>query len=134
MAINLGTYSEEELNAVLDEFKVASREYVYQSLTAGYINDTFLVLSENKPLYILQRINHHVFENIEGLMMNISSALKCLKAKDYMQIKLIPAVSGKTYVSHKSGYWRIMTYIANSTTHDVTSQPEIAFEAGRIIG
>ncbi len=134
MAIELGNYSEEELNAILKEFKIVQKEYSFKSLTAGYINDTFLVFSEEKPLFILQRINHKVFENIEGLMMNINRAFKHLKGVDYNQIKLMPALSGKAYVSHKSGYWRVMTYIANSTTHNTTTEPEIAFEAGRIIG
>lgn len=134
MALDIEKYSQEELNAILREFKVAPKEYSFQPLTAGFINDTFLVFGEEKPLFILQRVNHNVFENIEGLMMNIDMAFKHLKAGDYVQIKLMPAVSGKAYVSHKSGYWRVMTYIANSTTHDTTTEPEIAFEAGRIIG
>ncbi|MFS4493231.1 phosphotransferase enzyme family protein [Maribacter sp. 2308TA10-17] len=134
MAIELGNYSEDKLKTILKEFKVAQKEYSFKSLTAGYINDTFLVFSEEKPLFILQRINHNIFENIEGLMMNINSALKYLKGEEYEQIKLIPALSGKAYASHKSGYWRVMTYITNSTTYDNTAEGEIAFEAGRIIG
>jgi Ser/Thr protein kinase RdoA (MazF antagonist) len=133
MAIVLGNYSEDELNTILKEFKIAPKKYSFESLTAGYINDTFLVYSEEKPLFILQRVNQNVFQNIEGLMMNIYRAFKNLKAKDYSQIKLQPALSGKAYLSHKTGYWRVMTYIVNSTTHDTTTKPEIAFEAGRII-
>lgn len=134
MAIDTEKYSQKDLNAILIEFKIATKEYAFKPLTAGYINDTFLVFSEKRPLFILQRVNHNVFENIEGLMMNIDRAFKHLKAVDYAQIKLIPAVSGKAYVAHISGYWRVMTYIADSTTYDITTQPEIAFEAGRIIG
>lgn len=134
MDINLGKYSKDKLIAILNEFKVASQDYSFQSLTAGYINDTFLVFDEQKPLFILQRVNHNVFENIEGLMTNINMAFKHLKAADYTQVKLIPAVSGKTYISDLSGYWRVMTYIDNSTTYDTTTEPKIAFEAGRIIG
>jgi len=134
MAIDLEKYSEKELCAILSKFKIVEKEYSFQPLTAGYINDTFLVFDEEKPLFILQRVNHKVFENIEGLMLNIDKAFKHLKADDYTQIKLIPSVSGKAYVSHTSGYWRVMTYIADSTTYDITSEPKIAFEAGRIIG
>lgn len=134
MAIEKEKYSQEELKAILNEFKIAPKEYSFMPLTAGYINDTFLVFNEDKPLFILQRINHNVFKNIEGLMMNIDGALKKLKAKDYTQIKLMPSSLGKAYVSHTSGYWRCMTYIANSTTYDTTIEPEIAFEAGRVIG
>ncbi|MFK7811551.1 MAG: phosphotransferase enzyme family protein [Maribacter sp.] len=134
MAVALKKYSEEKLNAILCKFKVATAEYTFQILTAGYINDTFLVFNKEKPLFILQRVNHNVFENIEGLMINIDSALKRLKAVGYKQVKLIPAVSGKAYDSDTSGFWRVMTYIAESTTHNTTEAPEIAFEAGRIIG
>ena len=134
MAIGMKNYSHEELNAILSEFKIAPKEYSFQPLTAGYINDTFLVFEEEKPLFILQRVNHNVFENIEGLMMNIDRAFRHLKARDYKQIKLEPTRSGKAYFSNKSGYWRVMTYIADSTTYNTTTEPKIAFEAGRIIG
>lgn len=134
MAIVTAKYSQEDLNAILRGFKVDTREYAFQPLTAGYINDTFLVISEKTPVFVLQRVNHNVFENIEGLMTNIDRAFKHLKATDYTQIKLMPAASGKAYLSHTSGYWRVMTYIADSTTHNVTTDPDIAFEAGRIIG
>ncbi|TMM58388.1 aminoglycoside phosphotransferase family protein [Maribacter algarum] len=134
MAVELGNYSEDGLRAILKEFKIAQNDYSFKSITAGYINDTFLVCNEEEPLFILQRINHNIFENIEGLMMNINRAFKYLKGGGYNQIKLIPALSGKAYASHKSGYWRVMTYIANSTTYDTTTEAEIAFEAGRIIG
>lgn len=134
MAIDVEKYSAKELSAILNKFKIVAKEYSFQPLTAGYINDTFLVFSDEQPLFILQRVNHKVFENIEGLMMNIDRAFKHLRAADYTQINLIPSVSGKAYVSHSSGYWRVMTYISETTTYDITTQSEIAFEAGRIIG
>lgn len=134
MAIAAAKYSQVDLNAILSEFKVATKQYAFEPLTAGYINDTFLVFSEKTPVFVLQRVNHHVFENIEGLMTNIDRAFKHLKATDYTQIQLMPAASGKAYLSLASGYWRVMTYIADSTTHNVTTDPVIAFEAGRIIG
>jgi Ser/Thr protein kinase RdoA (MazF antagonist) len=134
MAKNLRHYSLKELHEILKEFKVAEQNCIFKPLSAGYINDTFLVLHDEHPSYILQRINHSIFEDIEGLMTNIDRALKDLKAVDYKQIKLIPANSGKTYASLPSGYWRIMTFISDSTTHNTTIAPDIAFEAGRIIG
>lgn len=127
-------YSEEILNELLNNFKIAKTSYTFQPLTNGLINDTFLVCKEATPHFILQRINHQVFENIEGLMRNIDVALKQLKAKDYAKIKLVPAESGKTYVSHSSGYWRVMTFITESTTYNTSTDSNIAFEAGRIVG
>jgi len=134
MAVNLEKSSEGELRVILKQFKIDTKEYSFQPLTAGYINDTFLVLNAGVPLYILQRINHEVFENIEGLMLNIDRALKLLKSEDYQRIKLISASSGKTYAKQDSGYWRVMTYIKNSITYNTTTEKETAFEAGRLIG
>ena len=134
MAERLGNYSTSELREIVNQFKVAQNEYTFKPLTAGFINDTFLALNEGQPLYILQRVNDTVFENVESLMINIHRALKKLKAEDYIQIKLIPANSGKNYAQLPSGYWRIMTYISDSTTHNTTTNTTIAFEAGRVIG
>jgi len=134
MAIDSEKYSRHVLQTILNEFKVDMKEYSFQPMTAGYINDTYLVLNSSKPLYILQRVNHSIFENIEGLMNNIDRVLKNLKSNEYSKIKLIPAISGKTYLSHDSGYWRVMSYIDNSTTYNTSKNKEIAFEAGRIIG
>lgn len=130
----MGGYSQKELKGILEHFNMERQAYTFSTLNIGYINDTYLVSLNGQPEYILQRINHGVFKNIEGLMMNIDMALRHLKDVDYSQIKLIPIVTGKTYISLESGYWRIMTYIAGSTTYNTTTEPKIAFEAGRLIG
>jgi len=67
-------------------------------------------------------------------MGNIDRALKQLKSHDYHRIKLIPTTFGKSYANLHSGYWRIITYVDNSTTYNTTTESEIAFEAGRVIG
>jgi len=131
---NMGSHSQNELNEVLDHFDLEENIYSFSGLHSGFINDTYLVAECGTPKYILQRINHGVFTNVEGLMGNIGYALQLLKASDYTQIKLIKSKLGKTYFSDSKGFWRMMTYIQGSTTYDTTTSPEIAFEAGRIIG
>ncbi len=130
----MGVHSQEELNEVIDNFDLKENVYSFDGLNSGFINDTYLVSENDIPKYILQRINHGVFTNVEGLMGNIGSALKLLKAKDYTQIKLIKSKLGKTYFSDAKGFWRMMTYIQGSTTYDTTTSFDIAFEAGRVIG
>lgn len=130
----MGVHSQDELNEVLDNFDLKKKVYSFDGLNSGFINDTYLVSENDIPKYILQRINNGVFTNVEGLMGNIGSALKLLKANDYTRIKLIKSNLGKTYFSDAKGFWRMMTYIQGSTTYDTTTSPEIAFEAGRVIG
>lgn len=128
------SYTDLELNSILEQFTVPKAQYTFQPMTSGLINDTFLVSKSGKPLYVLQRINDNVFENVEGLMINIDRSLKHLKGKQYEKIALVATTSGKNYLPVASKYWRVLTYIANSTTYNITTSTEIAFEAGKIIG
>lgn len=131
------SYSGRDLNGILKHFSVAEKEYTFSTLTDGYINDTFLVFEAGSPRYILQRVNHKVFKNISGVMNNIKHALRYLDAPDYSKIALVDSKAGKKYLKlhgNLSDYWRMLTYIDNSTAHNTTTDPKIAFEAGRIIG
>ncbi|WP_237701159.1 phosphotransferase enzyme family protein [Maribacter sp. HTCC2170] len=108
--------------------------FQFTSINNGYINDTYMVFDDGKPQYILQRINHNVFKDIDGLMSNIFHALKELDSDDYRKIDLIKSLSDKSYYDDENGYWRLMSFIDNSTTYNITKNQKIAFEAGRIIG
>ena len=134
MALNLEKYSKEELQLILKEFQIPSKTYSFTPLKDGLINDTYLVSANDLPQYILQRINNRVFENVEGLMLNINRTLKQLKSKEYQQPTFAPTTQGKTYFSHNSGYWRVVNFIADSVTYNTTNEPNTAYEAGRIIG
>lgn len=130
-------YSDRDLNNILKHFSIAEKEYGFSMLTDGYINDTFLVFEDGLPRNILQRINHKVFKDISGVMNNIKHALRYLDAPDYSKITLVDSKAGKGYLKFHgdlSDYWRMMTYIDDSTAHNTTTEPKIAFEAGRIIG
>lgn len=129
----MGNYSSDYLNQILECF-IPDRTFQISPLHIGFINDTFMVLSQAQPLYILQRINHQVFKNVDGLMSNISLALRKLGSSDYRTIELTQSPEKKLYHHDENGYWRLMTYIPNSITYNTTTEDRIAFEAGRIIG
>ena len=134
MELKNSAYTLVQLQEILGCFTVEDKRYSFQPLTTGLINDTFLVFSKENPVYILQRINHNVFSDVNGLMSNISSALKALKAIDYKELQLVKTIHGSYFTRAVSGYWRLMGFIPNSTTHNTTVQKETAYEAGRIIG
>ncbi len=130
-------YSEEELYTILNGFEIPKKNYTFQPLTDGFINDTFLVFDDKTPLFILQRVNHLVFTDVHSLMNNISHAFKHLKSDDYTEIILVNTHAGKNYYEQpepKKGYWRMMTYIDGSTAYNTTNDAAIAFEAGRVVG
>lgn len=127
-------HSNDELNSVLKQFQLDTKPYQFSALHIGYINDTYLVLVNDRPKYILQRVNHSVFENIDGLMGNMTRALSHLSDENYSKIEVVQTLTGRPYWSDEMGYWRIMTYLDNSITFNTTTSPKIAFEAGKIIG
>tara|TARA_R110002049_G_scaffold193305_2_gene362151 strand:- start:2905 stop:3969 length:1065 start_codon:yes stop_codon:yes gene_type:complete len=118
---------------ILSNFVVPAKPYTFQPINNGLINDTYLVISNAKSVYILQRINHNVFTNIEGLMQNIDAALSLLKSDAYNHIALVKTKTNKTYHT-EDGYWRLMSFIDESTTYNTTTNTKIAFEAGKIVG
>jgi len=63
-------------------FKLSGQIIAVEAFGTGHINDTFCVTTSNPPAqYLLQRINHHIFSNVEGLMQNIQLLEEHLKSK-----------------------------------------------------
>ena len=130
----MGKETSTSIKNILQHFLVENIDYALETINNGYINDTYLLSDQKKTSFVLQRINRNVFKDIDGLMRNVNMTLEQLKGLDYAQIKLIKTHAGATHFENDQGYWRLMTYIANSTAYNTTTKPEIAFEAGKIIG
>ena len=58
---------------------------------SGHINDTYRVTTKNThgKSFLLQRINHYIFQNVDGLMLNIKHVTDHLKTKiaHFIQLK-----------------------------------------------
>jgi len=125
----------EKVDQILKYFDIKSRKYHFETLTNGMINDTYLVSAENEPLYILQKINTAVFTRVDSLIHNIDLVLPNLSSSDYEKVVLEKTKSGTSFYKDDNGnIWRLMTYVKNSKVYNTTTDPEVAFEAGRIIG
>ena len=66
------------IQTILKEFDIHS-QFEYSPLSAGLINDTYLVTNAENQQFILQKINEKVFKNsavkrtkYEGLLRNIN--------------------------------------------------------------
>ena len=58
--------------AIASQFKVSGKPINIVSFGSGHINDTYKISTDQgEQKYLLQRINHHVFKNIDHLMSNI---------------------------------------------------------------
>ena len=115
-----------------------------KALTSGLINQTYLVksVSPEEPDYVLQRINHLIFTNIEMLQHNIEVVTRHIRQKlearheediERKVLHFLPSTNGKTYFYDGEGYWRISIFIPRSQTLE-TVTPESSYLAGLKFG
>jgi hypothetical protein len=112
----------------------------------GHINDTYLTVYEENGLihqYILQRINHNVFLNPEGLMRNIEAVTSHLSQKIELlggnplreTLTLIPTLNGKSYIRTDEGdYWRGYLFINNAHTYEFVENLDHVYHAAKAYG
>ena len=105
----------------------------------GLINDTYKIIVNGQPKYVLQRINNAVFTDVEMLQDNIEAVTSHIRQKYERQgiadigrrvLHFLKADTGKTYVVEDGKYWRVMDFIADSYTYEAVT-PEYAYFAGR---
>jgi Ser/Thr protein kinase RdoA (MazF antagonist) len=134
---------QEEIASVISEFAIPERFVSASAITAGHINDSYLVSTDlRQQKYILQRINHSVFRDIPGLMKNIELVTRHIaekillrKAGAFTVPALIPTRTGGLWHQSTDGnYWRLFSYINGSRTFDLIRDPRLAREGGRAFG
>jgi Ser/Thr protein kinase RdoA (MazF antagonist) len=113
-------------------------------LGAGHINDSFLVKTEeaDKPDYLLQRINHHIFKDVELLQNNILHVTNHIRKKliekgesdiERKTLTIVPAKDGKLFYFDGENYWRVYLFIQGGKSYDAIT-PELAYTAGKAFG
>ena len=69
-----------DLREIAKQFKLQSENITYlERYGEGHINTTYLLVVDNSKKYIFQKINNHIFPNVEQLMNNINLVLEHLK-------------------------------------------------------
>lgn len=110
---------------------------------SGFINDTYRVTTAgDDPDYVLQRINHAIFRDVEMLQENIRRITDHIRAKlaargedniERKTLKIVPAKDGKLYHFDGESYWRMTELIPGARSYEkVTS--ELAYSTGRAFG
>lgn len=105
----------------------------------GHINSTFFVHTDSGTDYILQKINHHVFRDVEMLMNNIRLVVDHLHAKGLDErhaLTIIPtAEGGKDYLLDENGcYWRAYLYLTGSVSLDCAETVHDFYQNGKAFG
>ena len=116
------------------------------SYGTGHINDTYMASFEDNGLtrqYILQRINHHIFLNPEGMMKNIEAVTAHLGRRiktaggdpQRETLTLIPTIDGNSYLHTEQGdYWRGYLFINNARTYEVVENLDHVYNAAQAFG
>lgn len=118
-----------ELKSIVAEFGIKSPIADINPFGNGLINDTFRVtLKDNEDEYVLQRINHNVFTDVDVLQNNIEIVTSHLRSKlekngesdiDRKCLRFLKnPKTGKSYVKHGDEYWRLKIMVKDSDTKD----------------
>ena len=133
-----------QFNDILETFGISAEDYSVRPFGNGLINDTYLVSSEvHTPSYMLQRINHNIFTDVDGLQNNIDKVTDHLRKKlldegvedvDRRALKFLKnKETGKSYVYWDKNYWRLSEFIPESVTKE-NLNPESAYIVGKAFG
>ena len=131
------------LNDIVLQFDLTGQVDSIKPLGNGLINDTYKVTTIDGPSYVLQRINHHIFKDVDLLQKNIVSVTSHIRGKleaagaadvGRKVLTFIPLRnSDLTYYFDGESYWRVSLFIEDAFTYE-TVNPEYSYYAGRSFG
>lgn len=117
---------------------------------SGLINDTYHIknLISGYPDYLLQKINHQIFENVPALMENIVLVTSHLREKlianneAEIEHKVLTPVPAKTtrakqlyyYKDGQGNYWRVYIFIPSVKSYNLVETKKQAFEGAKAFG
>ncbi len=130
-----------DLRTIFDNFCAEGSWLDACSFGSGHIHNTYLIRTteQDLPDYILQRINHHIFPDVDKLMQNIMLVTSHIEKKVDKQnkqqlLKIYPITDGKPYYHHPGkGYWRLYNKI-DGVSYDQLPHTGLARETGRAFG
>ena len=131
-----------DLPDVISHFKIDGNVIEVKPFGSGHINDTFLIKTNTAGDYLLQKINHFVFRDVDGLMNNMVNVINHLKSKAINEIvalrevlTLVEAKDGKYYYRDNPGnYWRVTLFLADTKSYDVVTTTMQAYQGGVAFG
>lgn len=129
---------------IVSQFQLEGTPQQPEPLGSGLINDSYLVRTaeDGQPDYVLQRINHAIFQDVDLLQDNIRAVTGHIRRKleatetpdvDRRVLRFIPSTHGKDYWFDGEHYWRMMVYVQDSYTHQAVT-PTSSRNAGLAFG
>lgn len=133
-----------DLLSICASFDLEGKAVEVVPLGEGFINDTFIVKTDNpERSYLLQRKNKKIFTNVPAMMENIVTVSNHIKDKVKSQggdpnreaLTVIPTKDGSLYFLDEEGeYWAACLFINGSKTYQSAPTPDLAYQGGKGIG
>ena len=132
------------LEDILKHFAIKGTITNIRPLGNGLINDTYCVSTKepSDPDYVLQRINHNIFQNVEMMQNNIKRVTEHIRHKleqrnetdiDRKTLTVVPTLDDKLYYFDGSNYWRMTILIPDAQSFEQVT-PEFAYYTGKAFG
>lgn len=135
-----------QLAEVLESFGWGETVTYCERYGSGHINDTFLVIVKDgdaEKKYILQRMNHEIFKDVDGLMNNVSGVTAYLRDiiikeggdPERETLNLVPDVNGNLHhVDSIGSHWRVYLFISEATTYNQVEKIEDFYQSAKAFG
>ena len=135
-----------DLHAVIDGFLQQGSFQESRATGDGHINDTYIVtttLGDEVFYYIVQRINHHVFQKPWEVMENIIQVTEHIQHKLYATagdvlrgtLRFIQAKTGQYFVIDRDGnYWRCYHYVDGARSYRMLENAQMFYHVGKGFG
>ncbi len=133
-----------ELLNIVGQFPLVGTVQEVKPLGTGLINDSYRVVTKesDKPDYVLQRINHAIFQNVDMLQSNIEAVTSHIRSKleargesdiDRKVLYFLRTKDNKRYYFDGKNYWRVMVFIPQAHTYETVNAKYSNF-AGQAFG
>lgn len=133
-----------ELKEIIAQFNITSKILDVFKFGSGHINNTYKITTAVKnESYLLQKINHSIFLDVDGLMRNIHIVTSHLKNHfkninknpETHTLTIIKTKDEKLYFRDVHGcFWRVFLFIDNVKSYDVVKTYDQAYSAGVAFG
>ncbi len=132
----------ESVREVAEKFGVLGRVENFEICGLGHIHTTYLVSTRHEYgnfKYIVQKINHHVFRDVDGLMNNMMHVTEYIRESVKQRgedcgratIHLLKTTDGRPYYKDRDGnYYRAYVYIGNVASVTDANDPHQIYLSG----
>ena len=130
---------EPDFNKILQLYGLHPGSCKITEFLQGHINDSYVIDVRGTCAFFLQRINHHVFTDPEGLINNLVQVNSLLKSY-YRDVpnpypELIQNRNKKYHYRDEEGnYWRMTRFVPESRSFNICENVEIACEGAAAFG